>query len=203
MTRSKTWGCPALLLTVFTVEETSVLQRLPATRLSLSRQSSSKPSLRAIFPSNFKASLPRAAAAGKGPATSQHDRGLLALMHPLSLSLARTHTWEKHWLDIVARKEKSHSCGGRCCRCSLILDGCFQVSRLTTSPHSFKGSTKGWKRHLQRSASSPGELAVIFLMCLLATQSNDLNAIIHTENRTSENCKGLCRKCQSFPDSEQ
>lgn len=39
-------------------------------------------------------------------------------------------------------EEKSYLSCGRCCRYSLILDGCFQVLRFTASPRSFKNSKK-------------------------------------------------------------
>lgn len=59
---------------------------------------------------------------------------------------------------------KSYLSCGRRCRYSLILDGCFQVLRLTTSPRSFKRSRL--ETTSTKKCSSPGELAVISLMCL-------------------------------------
>lgn len=48
---------------------------------------------------------------------------------------------------------KSYLSCGRRFWSGLILDGCFQVLRFTTSLRSFKRSTKGWKPQLQRRVS--------------------------------------------------
>lgn len=67
-------------------------------------QSSSKPSLWAVFLGNFKASLPQMEPR-KRPATSRHDRGFARLTPSLSLCHAHTCTWGEHNFDITACKK--------------------------------------------------------------------------------------------------
>lgn len=59
------------------------------------------------------------------------------LTHALSSSPEENTSLTSHRLE-----EKSYLSCGRCCRYSLILDGCFQVLRFTASPRSFKNSKK-------------------------------------------------------------
>lgn len=89
-----------------------------------------------FFPATSK--LPSHKRRREGPATSQHDRGLLALTHTLSSSPPEENTS----LTSHRPRVKSYLSCGRCCRYGLILDGCFQVLRFETSPRSFTSSKK-------------------------------------------------------------
>lgn len=152
-------------VTVFTIWETSVLQQLPAMRLS-----PAPVFFKAFAVSCFSRQLqsfPPTNGAGKGPATSQHDRGLLALInpllhiyvHPLSSSLG-----ENTSLTSQLGRKSYLSCG-RQCRYSLILDGYFQVIHNVSSI--IQKEHKRLETTSTKKCFSPGELALIFLMCLL------------------------------------
>lgn len=131
-------------------------------------QSSSKPWLWAVFPGNFKASLPLTVP-GKGPATSQHDRGLLALIHPLSHTYVRSllFPWGKHKLDITACKKVIFILWQM-----LPVQSYFRWVLSSVVIHNISSFIQEQHKRLEATSTkkcfSLGELAVIFLMCLLA-----------------------------------
>lgn len=144
-----------------------MLQLRPATRLPLAFFKALAVS---CFPRQLQ-SLPPTNGAGKDRQQVNMTEGCSLLCSP---SLARQHArsppplGENTSLTSLLERKSYLSCG-RCCRYGLILDGRFQVLRFTTALlRSFKSSKKGKEKHLQKECFSPGELAVIFLMCPLA-----------------------------------
>lgn len=109
VTQSKKWACRML---VVSCSHWLYLQyRKPVCfGNSLPRASSSAVFFKAFAVSCFSQQLqsfPPTNGAGKGPATSQHDRGFLALIHPLSHTYVHSllFPWGKHKLDIAACKK--------------------------------------------------------------------------------------------------
>lgn len=146
VTQSKKWAC-RMLLAMHHSDWLYLQYRKRASaapcHAPFPPQSSSKPSLWAVFPGNFKASLPQTVP-GKDQQQVNMTEGC-----SLSYTLTRTHTCtlssspgENTSLTSLLARKSYLSCGGRC-RYSLILDGCFQVLWFTTSPHPFRSSTKG------------------------------------------------------------
>ena len=111
---------------------------------------------------------------GKGPATSQHDRGLLALVHPPSSRAPSPPSpspppppGEKHKLDITAREKVIFILWQ-----ALSVQSYFRRMLSSVATHNISSFVRQEHKRLEttstKQCSSPGELAVISLMCLEA-----------------------------------
>ena len=137
---------------------------------SLPRASSSPAFFKALAVSCFSRQLqslpPTNGSQEKGPATSQHDRGLLALTHTHTCALSSS-PWGEHKLDITACKKVVfilwHALPVRSYFRWMLSSAAIHNIFLVHSRVAQKTETTSTKK-----CFSPGELAAVCLKCLLA-----------------------------------